>query len=200
LLGRTFEERCFKQGVALHRETGVFYFAAPSKGGELRIRTKSSVNTTAKTVVSKHTSLRSDGTQSIYYKHYAFEGRMRRFANQWFFELTPTFYFTEDGKIPHPNADILLSGIKRMERHAAVLGAFLTWKEFLTENSLFNSRFRFLTVMAPDALVIDRGIDDRAWRPSAPTEEDVPAPIEEASESADPVEEEEDNLFLWKPS
>ena len=68
LLGRTFESRCFKQGVVAERETGVFYFAAPPEGGELQIKTKSSVNTTTKTVVSKHTSLRQDGTPSIYYK------------------------------------------------------------------------------------------------------------------------------------
>lgn len=198
LLGRTFESHCYKQGVMLERETGVFYFAAPPDGGELQIKTKSSVNTTTKTVVSKHSSVRQDGTPSIYYKHYAFEGRMRRFANEWFFELTPTFHFTADGKIPHPNADVLLSGIKRMERHPAVLGAFLTWKEFLTENTLFNSKFRFLTVMAPNALVIDRGIDDRAWRPPLATVEDVPA-AEDAPESTDSAED-EDNLFLWKPS
>ena len=197
LLGRTFESRCYKQGVVLERETGVFYFAPPPAGGELRIKTKSSVNTTAKTVISKHTSVRQDGTLSVYYKHYAFEGRMRRFANEWFFELTPTFHFTEDGKIPHPNADVLLSGIKRMERHPAVLGAFLTWKEFLTENTLFNSKFRFLTVMAPPALVIDRGIDDRAWKPPVAIEDAPPVSIEDASES---VEDEEDSLFLWKPS
>lgn len=200
LLGRTFESRCFKQGVVIERETGVFYFAAPLEGGELKIKTKSSINTTAKTVVSKHTSVRPDGTESLYYKHYAFEGRMRRFANRWFFELTPTFHFTEDGKIPHPNAEILLSGIKRIERHPAVLGAFLTWKEFLTENTLFNSKFRFLTVMAPEALVIDRGIDDLAWRTPVATDEDVLAAIPDAPESTDSVEDEEDSLFLWKPS
>ncbi len=199
LLGRTFESRCFKQGVVIERETGVFYFAAPENGEELKIKTKSSVNTTAKTVVSKHTSTRQDGTQSTYYKHYAFEGRMRRFANEWFFELTPTFHFTEDGKIPHPNAEILLSGIKRMERHPAVLGAFLTWKEFLTENTLFNSKFRYLTIMVPKALVIDRGIDDAAWKPAAATEE-VLAAIEDATETSEPAEDEEESLFLWTPS
>ena len=138
-----------------------------------------------KSISLKHSSIRQDGTPSIYYKHYAFQGRMRRFANKWFFELTPTFHFTEDGRIPHPNADVLLSGIKRMERHPAVLGAFLTWKELLTENTLFNFKYRFLTVLAPEALVIDRGIDDRAWRPLVATDEDVLAAIDDAPESTD---------------
>jgi hypothetical protein len=122
---------------------------------------------------------------------------MRRFSNEWFFELTPTYHFTEDGKVPHPNADVLLSGIKRMERHPAVLGAFLTWKEFLSENTLFNSKDRFLTVLPPFALVIDRGIDDRAWRLSTILDEEVQSPTDDTPESLD---DEEDSLFVWKPS
>lgn len=198
LLGRAFEHRCYKQGVVLDRENRVFYFAAPTDGSELRITTKSLVNTTAKTVVSKHSSTRQDGTPSVYYRHHAFEGRMRRFSNEWFFELTPTFYFTEDGKTPLLNAELLLSGIKRMERHPALLGEFLTWKEFLTDISLFNFRYRFLTVLAPEALPIDRGIDDRAWKPLAVTE--VQAGIDEEDDNAEPINQEEADLFSWKPA
>jgi hypothetical protein len=198
LLGRAFEHRCYKQGVVVDRETRVFYFAAPPDGSELRITTKSLINTTTKTVVSKHSSVRQDGAPSIYYKHYAFEGRMRRFANEWYFELTPTFYFTEDGEVPHPNADLLLSGIKRMERHPAVLGEFLAWKEFLTENTLFNSRYRFLTVLAPEALPIDRGIDDRAWKPLEAA--DVQAALAEEDDTVEPIDQPEGSLFSWKPA
>jgi hypothetical protein len=195
LLGRTFEHRCYKQGIAVDRETKVFYFAAPEDGSELQVTTKSRVNTTAKTVVSKHTSIRKDGISSTYYKHFAFEGRMRRFSNEWFFELTPTFYFTEDGRTPHPNAELLLSGIKRMERHPAVLGAFLTWKEYLTENTLFNSTYQYLSVSPPEALPIDRGIDDRAWRPPEIVESAIT--VSEEEEVVEPLEE-EGNLFSWK--
>jgi hypothetical protein len=196
LLARAFEHRCYKQGVIFDRESRVFYFTAPPDGSEKRITTKSLVNTTAKTVVSKHPSLRQDGTPSMYYKHHAFEGRMRRFANEWFFELTPTFYFTQDGKASLPNAELLLSGIKRMERHAAVLGEFLTWKEFLTDNTLFNFRYRFLTILSPEALPIDRGIDDRAWKPLSGA--DVAGELAEEEDTAELAHEEEGDLFSWK--
>ena len=199
LLGRAFQHRCYKQGIVQDRESGVYYFAPPSPGAELKITTRSVVNVTAKTVISKYSSVRQDGTPSVYYKHYAFDGRMRRFSNEWFFELTPTYHFTEDGKAPHPNADILLAGIKRIERHPAVLGAFLTWKEFLTENNLFNSRYEFLTVLAPPAVPIDRGIDDAAWRPSVEPEEELQIP-KETPDSLEVLEEEDDSLFSWKLS
>ena len=198
LLGKAFQHRCYKQGVSLDRQTGIFYFAKPDNTDELKISSKSTVNLTTKTVVSKHSSIRPDGMPSIYYKHYAFEGRMRRFSKDWYFELTPTYYFTEDGKTPHPNTELLLAGIKRMERHPAVLGAFLTWKEFLTENSLFNFRYEFLTVLPPAALPIDRGIDDSAWRRVAESTHELQTALDDPLESSDKLGEEDDSLFSWK--
>lgn len=192
LLGKALERRCHKQGVHFYRETGAFYFSAPIDGTERRITTKSLVNTTAKTVVSKHPSMREDGKTSIYYKHHAFEGRMRRFSGRWYFDLTPTYHFTEDGKVPHSNADALLSGIKRMERHPAVLGSFLMWKEFLTENTLFNSQYPFLTINPPGPLLIDRGIDDGAWRGVDIADDEVP--VSEPDEAGAPEDQE---VFTW---
>lgn len=197
LLRKAFEHRCYKQGIIVRRDIDVFYFAAPQDGGELQILTKSTVNVTKKTVVSKHSSIREDGAPSIYFKHYAFHGRTRRFCNQWFWELTPTYHFTEDGKTPYWNAEALLSGIKRLERHPAVLGAFLAWKEFLTQPSLFNFSYRYLTVEPTDALVIDRGIDDLAWRSPALAKEITGPDQPEFSSSSD---DDEEPLFQWMPS
>jgi hypothetical protein len=198
LLGKAFRHRCYKQGVYSDRETGIFYFAKPDDADELKLKSKSTTNVTTKTVVSKHSSVRQDGTPSLYFKHYAFDGRMRRFANIWFFELTPTYYFTKDGKTPHANSEILLTGIKRIERHPAVLGAFLTWKEFLTENSLFNFRYEFLSVLSPPGLPIDRGIDDSAWRPPLVLEKEPQLSAADEPDLEDPSEEECDSLFSWK--
>lgn len=200
LLRKAFEHRCYKRGVKTDRETGLCYFAAPPDGSELQITTKSLVNITAKTVVSRHSSMRPDGTTSVYFKHYAFESRIRRFSNEWFLELTPTFFFSEDGKTPHPNAEALLSGIKRIERHQAVLGVFLTWKEFLTEDTLFNSCNRFLTVLPPEGLPIDGGIDDRAWRTTDVLGDEGQVVAAEVGEAGESFDEEEGGLFLWKPS
>lgn len=198
LLGRAFEHLCFYRSVFLERETGVFYFAAPDGGGELKIKTKSSVNNTSKTVVSKHLSTMKDGTPSLYYKHFAFEGRVRRFAGTWYFELTPTYHFTGDGKKPLPRGDALLAGIKRMERHPAVLGAFLTWKEYLTEQNLLNRKSNYLTVFPPAAIPIDRGIDDKSWRPPA-ISDSPPMPVED-DDVGQPEPVEEESLFSWKPN
>lgn len=194
LLGRAFEHFCFYRDVTLEREEGIFYFMAPEGGGEKVIKTKSSFNTTPKTVVSKHVSQRQDGTESIYFKHFAFEGRVRCFGQRWYFELTPTYHFTEDGRKPLTNAEALLAGIKRMERHQAVRNVFLTWKEYLTEENLLTRRSNYLSLLPPDAIPIDRGIDDVSWRPSA--KEPDPTPADEADDEPETAEEE--SLFSWK--
>jgi hypothetical protein len=197
LLGRAFEHLCYHRDVFVERETGVFYFAAPADGSELKIRTKSSINNTTKTVVSRHHSVRQDGTLTHYYKHYAFEGRVRRFAGEWFFELTPTYHFTADGKVVLPTGGALLAGIKRMERHSAVLNAFLTWKEYLTEESLLKRKSHYLSVFSPTALPIDRGIDDSSWRPPVTVADPLPTPAE-ADDLDEPEPVEEGSLFSWK--
>lgn len=199
LLGRTFEAFCYRRGIALRRDTGMFYFTAPIDGGERTIATKSLVNVTSKTVVSRHPSIREDGTATVYYKHFAFEGRMRRFDARWFFELTPTYYFSGDGVSPYPYADALLAGIKRMERHQAVLGTFLTWKEFLTEDSLFNSSYRYLRINAPESVTLDRGIDDSAWQRGRTPEETTAEPDIE-HDASEPDAHDDDSLFSWKPN
>jgi hypothetical protein len=199
LLGRTFEACCYRRGIAVDRGSGVFYFTAPVDGSERVIATKSLANVTSKTVVSKHSSIREDGTPSVYYKHFAFDGRMRRFDLQWYFELTPTYHFTEDGVKPYPYADALLTGIKRLERHSAVLGLFLTWKEFLTEDSLFNFSYRYLRIAAPLMLQLDGGIDDTAWLRSTPSEEPT-SDIEADDDSAEAETDGDDSLFSWKPN
>lgn len=196
LLLRTFEQKCFKRGIHLNREEGVFYIALPADGRDVKFTSKSVVNTTTKTLVGRHSSVREDGVDSGYYKHLAFHGRTRRFDKIWYFELTPTHYFSTDGKSPHPNSAALLSGIKRMERHASIFSAFLTLKEFLTEQNLFSASYDFLKINSSSPLAIDRGISDEAWRTV-----DADLSMEtESSEELELIDEQEDSLFLWKPN
>lgn len=199
LLGKAFSRRCYKQDLKRDHETGIFYFMAPVDGAERKITTRSLVNNTSKTVVSKHSSVREDGTPSVYYKHHAFFGRIRRFGGQWYFELTPTYHFTEDGVKTYANAEALLKGIKRLERHAAVLGSFLVWKEYLTDSFLFDFRYQYLKLTPPGSLPIDRGIDDRAWRLAGAAEDaETATVVVEEAETSEADDEDEGGLFSWK--
>jgi hypothetical protein len=67
----------------------------------------------------------SDGKPG-FYAHAALIYRMRRLGETWYCELVPDYCFTSDGMAEHRNADKLIAGIKRLDRHPAVEGPALT--------------------------------------------------------------------------
>ena len=95
-------------------------------GGRCRAQdhAKSLVNTTSKTVVSNTLFL---ARPDIRHDERVLTSTMLSWAGcggsagNGTFELTPTYHFTEDGMKLHPNAEILLKGIKRMDNGTGCL-------------------------------------------------------------------------------
>jgi hypothetical protein len=79
-------------------------------------------------------------------------------------EVTPTYRFTRDGRRPDRFADEHLKGIKRLERHRAVLGQLLTWIDILTPSAgLFQETYPHLYFEPPPKLPLGVGISDDTW-------------------------------------
>jgi len=85
--------------------------------------------------------------------------------------MTPTYHFTSDGKIPSKFRESYLSGIKRIEKHAAVTGNVLFWSHFLTARDLFSKTSSFLTFAELLEFSVDFGIHDEDWLDKAEDEE-----------------------------
>ena len=83
-----------------------------------------------RTVFGPHPDKREPGKIG-YYHHAALQMRFRLVDGEWFCELEPDYCFTSDGVNEHRNADKLLAGIKRLERHAAVSGWTSMWAAYL---------------------------------------------------------------------
>lgn len=118
-----------------------------------------------RTVFGPHADKR-DPTKVGYYHHAALQMRFRRLDRDWFCELEPDYCFTSDGTAEHRNADKLLTGIKRLERHAAVSGWTTMWASFLRgPGDLFTPA---KAVEFGDLLTaqVERGIDDKRWGPT----------------------------------
>ena len=113
-------------------ETGVFYFAKPDNVDELKISSKADERDDKDGSVSICRFVRTESL-SAYYKHYAFDGRMRRFSNEWFFELMPTYHFTEKWRVICIQMRQFFGRNQAHGKAPAVLGAFLTWKEILSD-------------------------------------------------------------------
>lgn len=143
------------------------YFKANRDGSDRRAA--SGAKRTRTVVVRKRPP--QDARWSEYYRHYAIEQRFHLLGDQWFMSIVPTYHFTSDGTRESPFGSSLLKGIKQLEGHAAIRGQTTFWAHYLTwVPNLFNSapdiRLQFGDLETCD---VDRGIDDRSWKP-APAE------------------------------
>jgi hypothetical protein len=84
----------------------------PGLGGQIR------------TVVKLY--LRDDGSVK-YVRHLAMERRFKRYGDEWYLEIIPSYYFSTDGWWESKFSADQLSGIKRRERHSDVRRHVQTW-------------------------------------------------------------------------
>jgi hypothetical protein len=111
-----------------------------------------------------------------FYRHRAFQGYFERIEGRWYLEITPTYYFTEDGHKPHPGGGKLASNVKRYEKHASVRNQVEFWGYQLRRGG-FDSTYPHLRFAPLKTFTIDHGIDDQQWRDSGSAEEE-PTPDE----------------------
>ena len=116
---------------------------------------------------------KKDSTRIVYYRHLGFEPRFRRFGQSWYLEVTPTYHFTSDGYKVSNFAEAYLSGIKRIEKHAAVHADLRFWSYILTDRGLFTRSTDFLTLCEPLTFSTDFGIPEEDWLGRADEEEKV---------------------------
>jgi len=149
-----------------------YYFRATKDLSLREVAYKSpSGRTTSRTVFKGYPS-KKDPARIAYYRHSAFEGQFKLFDGAWYLEITPTYYFTRDGRFLDPWYEERLKGIKRLERHPAVFGQVIMWADYLSRPSdLFTAQYPFLKFGALQTFDVQVGIDDEAWLSHEPEEE-----------------------------
>jgi hypothetical protein len=99
-----------------------------------------------------------------YCQHAALEWQFLLGDGQWLCALTPTYHYTRDGHEESRYASELLSGIKRLERNAAVYHTTRMWAAYLrSRNGEPGARETILEYGNLLTFTADRGIDDAAW-------------------------------------
>jgi len=161
LLNLCLRQYCFEQKIAYFFDKKLLYFMWECKTEGRRIRAKSLQNTGTQSVAEWHPSKLEEGDG--YFRHKAFHPNFVRLDSRWYLEVTPTYYFTADGRTEYWNSETLLSGIKRLDRHEAVRGGLLLWKAILTERDL-TKRYNMIRFDQPLEFDLNIGIDDEAWR------------------------------------
>jgi hypothetical protein len=162
LLNRCLEAFCRGHDIRFDNRQDLFYFAATENLKKKSVPFKSVARESSRTIFEAY---RDTETKLVRFcRHLAFEGHFRRLGSDWYLEVTPTYRFTRDGRLPDRFAEERLKGIKRLERHRAVLGQLLTWFEILTKTGdLFQPAYPHLAFERPEGLSLEAGIDDDAW-------------------------------------
>lgn len=129
---------------------------------------------------------KDDETKINFCRHYAAALYFRRWGDQWFLEINPTYHFTVDGRRDSLYDAEYIKKIKRMERNNAVYQLVRAWADYLQgEDTLFKSRddrIRFGQLVKLDC---DAAIDETVWLPQEPA----------AKPSSDGLTEQ-----LWEPT
>ncbi|MBN9618769.1 MAG: DUF4365 domain-containing protein, partial [Actinobacteria bacterium] len=156
-----------------HKDRRHVHFKATSNLKPLKVG--AGPGSSGRTVFGPH-GKRSDGTPS-YYHHAAAQLHMRRFAGRWYVEITPDWCFTSDGWRISPRIDTLASGIKRLERHAAVRGWVRAWSRFFSASPDLFTEVRPIVLGELLSVKVEHGIDDKYWGPAPAGADEADAPL-----------------------
>lgn len=108
-----------------------------------------------------------DPTRPKFYRHAALRTHFLRVDNEWFCEVLPDYFFTEDGYAESKYANENLAKMKRIEKNQARLSETLMWVRYLIGEmtpDLFYARIaRILDFGTPVGFDLDRGITDKDW-------------------------------------
>ena len=193
LLNKCLRQLCHSKRIYADHDNEV-YFCGTDKGKDRMAKCPALANEGTRALVKWYASKKVEGQG--YFRHHAFTARFLRLDGSWYLEITPTYHFSSDGWSLHRNAEVLLSGIKRLERHRSVLGNLLMWKWFFCDRSLvFNESYDRLALGNPLEFTLPVGIDDTAWQRTGTAEPEDDGNMGDAIHPE--PEEEQEVMDLW---
>lgn len=163
LLNRTLKEALWKKSVLYNDRFDMYCFRPTENLTDRRISYRSQQNNVQRTVFQGYPQGEL-GRQPNYYRHSGFHGRFQRAGDEWYLEIEPTYYYTQDGELLYKNYERLLDGMKKLENNSAVLGQLLMWGDYLSQpRDLFSDEIVFLEFLPLQAFELDAGLDDASW-------------------------------------
>jgi hypothetical protein len=163
LLNQCLRAKAHALGLRYSKDLDCYYFGATNDLSEFKLGYQSLVNETSRTVFRGYPK-KGKPNEIAYYRHSAFQGRFRRFGDDWYLEITPTYYFTWDGRRPDRFYQERLKKIKEQEKNPAVRGQVVMWAEYLSrDGNLFEPQYPLLGFGELMRFEVEAGVDDAAW-------------------------------------
>lgn len=180
LMHRMLRQICWDRYVEWRQHDEVFFFQ-PTEDGTPRTARVEGKRVSHPTVYKQYLS-KKDPTRVSYHRHQAFEAQFQQVEAKWYLVVSPTFVFTSNGWRKHPFHEEYLKKINELEGPPAIFSHLKMWASVLQPIHELGARNYPHMELGPLATFeMERGIDDKAWKPTAQNEDEAVA----ASETAD---------------
>ena len=164
-----------KDRLSWQPDRRLFYFQAPEPLEELSTQGAKGPRKVVK--VNRYPDPRTGEVRLGYVRHHAFRPGFQLIDGTWHLEIEPAYLFTSDGNRLHGREDVLLAGIKRLDKNLAVVGQLQLWEHVLTQPpSLLKSEPPLLSFGELQVVRCPVGIDDSLWRGSGASGNDDAIP------------------------
>ncbi len=166
LLNRCLRDKLAKNGIDYHAKHDFYYFRDTDDQSAKRVDYYAIQKNTHRMVFEAYQP--NSNQEPAHYRHSAFHASFLCFDGTWYLEINPSYYFTADGRAGYRFAHNSLSGIKRLEKNAAVMGQVVMWAELLRryfptpDLTNYDEDARLLFGKLP-TFTMERGIPDKSW-------------------------------------
>ncbi len=163
---------CWDRFVEWRGYDEVFFFRPSNDGSPITVRVEGK-RISYPTVYKRYFSKKNPERIS-YHRHQAFEAQFQQVESKWYLVVSPTFVFTGDGWRKHPFHEEYLKKINEIEGPPAIFSHLKMWSWVLQPiHELGASNYPHMELGPLAAFELDRGIDDKAWKPTAQDEDEA---------------------------
>ena len=170
-------DRQVRADLVWNKERKLYYFRALAENIPRSFAYEASKKKASTEVVNVAVN-KADKTRIDFVRHHAFVPRFERLFDQWYLVITPTYFFTTNGIIPHSYPAALLAGKKRLDNSASLRGQVVMWHRFLSQpdrekGNLFSvaSTEPRLIFGEPPAVTLSTRVPEDVWGSQKMTEE-----------------------------
>lgn len=150
-----------KTHLIFDKDQGCYFFPASPDRQAYKITYMSSKKTAEREVFKV---MRFKG-KVLGYRHSAMVTHYVRYDRTWYLEVTPTYFFSSNGRALSWRHSKWLTGIKEEEKNGSVRGQLVMWASILKDRGdLLGDEYQFLGFDSPVSFPLSVGLDDLAWR------------------------------------
>ncbi len=166
LLNLCLRDKLAKNGIEYHAKHDFYYFRDTDDLSPKQVDYHAIQKNTHRIVFEAYKP--NNNQEPAHYRHSAFHAQFLRFDGTWYLEINPSYHFTSNGRAGYYFSHNSLSGIKRLEKNAAVMGQVVMWAELLRryfpkpDLTNYDEDARLLFGELP-TFGIERGIPDKSW-------------------------------------